>query len=82
MLEKLETNCVIEIIEIESGEANKNIDTCLGVWNTLSDFNGDRKSLIINIGGGVITDLGGFVASTRITSYNVCYTKLLRQARL
>jgi len=64
LLEKLETNCVIEIIEIESGETNKNIDTCLGVWNTLSDFNGDRKSLLINIGGGVITDLGGFVAST------------------
>ena len=54
----------IEIIEIESGEINKTIDTCVGVWNTLSDFDADRKSLIINLGGGVITDLGGFVAST------------------
>jgi 3-dehydroquinate synthase len=64
LLEQLETNSTIEIIEIESGEINKTIDTCVGVWNTLSDFNGDRKSLLINVGGGVITDLGGFVAST------------------
>lgn len=63
-LEKLETNVVIEIIEIEEGEINKTIDTCLGIWNTLSDFEADRKSLLINIGGGVITDMGGFIAST------------------
>ena len=64
LLEHLETTATIEIIEIESGEINKTIDTCVGVWNILSDLNGDRKSLLINIGGGVITDLGGFVAST------------------
>ncbi|MEN3324110.1 3-dehydroquinate synthase [Mariniflexile soesokkakense] len=63
-LEKLETTIAIEIIEIESGEINKTIDTCVGVWNTLSELNADRKSLLINIGGGVITDLGGFVACT------------------
>lgn len=63
-LEKLETNVVIEIIEIEAGEIHKTIDTCVGVWNTLSDLDADRKSLLINIGGGVITDLGGFVACT------------------
>ncbi|CAM3619762.1 3-dehydroquinate synthase [Zobellia roscoffensis] len=53
-----------EIIEIESGEENKNIDTCTGVWSALSELDGDRKSLVINLGGGVLTDLGGFVAST------------------
>ena len=63
-LAKIETNAVIEIIEIESGEENKTIDTCVGVWNTLSDLDADRKSLLINVGGGVITDLGGFVACT------------------
>lgn len=63
-LEKTETNSEIEIIEIESGEINKTIDTCVGLWNTLSELNADRKSLLINIGGGVITDMGGFVAST------------------
>ena len=41
-----------------------NIHTCLQVWEFLSNFDGDRKSLLINLGGGVLTDLGGFVAST------------------
>ncbi len=63
-LEKLETDVALEIIEIEHGEINKTIDTCVGVWNTLSDLDGDRKSLLISVGGGVVTDLGGFVAST------------------
>lgn len=63
-LEKLETTSIIEIIEIEDGEINKTIETCVGVWNALSELDADRKSLLINIGGGVITDLGGFVAST------------------
>ncbi len=78
-LERLETNITIEIIEIESGEINKTIDTCVGVWNTLSDLDADRKSLMINIGGGVITDLGGFVACTfkrGITYINVPTTLL------
>lgn len=63
-LKQVETEITIEIIEIESGEINKTIDTCVGVWNTLSELDADRKSLLINIGGGVITDLGGFVACT------------------
>lgn len=53
-----------DIIEVEAGEENKTIETCLGVWQTLSDLGADRKSLILNLGGGVITDLGGFVANT------------------
>jgi len=61
---KIETNLVIEIIEIETGEIHKTIETCVGVWSALSELNADRKSLIINLGGGVVTDLGGFVAST------------------
>lgn len=63
-MSKLETDLDCEIIEIEAGEAHKNIDTCVGVWNALSDLGADRKSLIINLGGGVVTDLGGFVACT------------------
>ncbi|QNM86333.1 3-dehydroquinate synthase [Polaribacter pectinis] len=59
----LETNKRIEVIEIESGEINKNIETCIGVWNAITELGGDRKSLLITLGGGVITDLGGFVAS-------------------
>jgi len=53
-----------DLIEIKSGEVNKNIDTCNDVWLALSEMDADRKSLLINLGGGVVTDLGGFVAST------------------
>ena len=52
------------IIEIKSGELNKNINTCISVWDSLTNLNFDRKSLLINLGGGVICDLGGFVAAT------------------
>lgn len=58
------TELTIEIIEFEAGEVNKNIDTCIEIWNVLTELGADRKSLIINLGGGVVTDLGGFVAST------------------
>lgn len=60
----LETNLTIEIVEFEAGEPNKNIDTCVQLWNVLTELGADRKSLVINLGGGVVTDLGGFVAST------------------
>ena len=63
LLERLETEAEIEIIEIEAGEVNKNLDTCSGVWHALTELGADRKSLMINLGGGVITDLGGFVAA-------------------
>ncbi|MGB1268914.1 MAG: 3-dehydroquinate synthase [Flavobacteriaceae bacterium] len=63
-IKQLQASIEIEVIQIEAGEEHKNIDTCSGVWNALSELNIDRKCLIINIGGGVVTDLGGFVAST------------------
>jgi len=53
-----------DLIETAAGEENKNIDFCIGIWKTLLDFEADRKSLMINLGGGVITDMGGFIAST------------------
>ncbi len=53
-----------EVIEIEPGEDHKNIETCTQVWGALSELGADRKSVLVNLGGGVITDLGGFVAST------------------
>lgn len=64
LLPNLETELTIEIIEFEPGEHNKNIETCIQIWNVLTELGGDRKSLVINLGGGVVTDLGGFVAST------------------
>ncbi len=53
-----------EIIEINSGEQNKNIEICSQIWATLSYLKADRNSVFINLGGGVICDMGGFIAST------------------
>jgi len=63
-LPQLETDLNIEIIEFENGECFKNIETCVQIWNVLTELGADRKSLVLNLGGGVVTDLGGFVAST------------------
>lgn len=64
-LEQLETEDIsVEVMEMPNGEDHKTIDICMGVWEALSEYNADRKSLLINLGGGVVTDLGGFVAST------------------
>ncbi len=54
----------VPVIEIPSGEENKNIEVCMSVWRMLSELEAGRNSLLINLGGGVIGDLGGFVAST------------------
>ncbi|MDX1277179.1 3-dehydroquinate synthase [Oceanihabitans sediminis] len=64
ILANIDSDIVYDILEIESGEVSKNIEICVGLWEALSDYGADRKSLILNIGGGVITDLGGFIAST------------------
>lgn len=53
-----------DLIEVSPGEENKNIDFCIGIWRMLLDFGADRNSIMINLGGGVITDMGGFAAST------------------
>lgn len=53
----------LEII-IKSGENEKNIETVKNIWKKMFDLGLDRKSLLINLGGGVICDLGGFAAST------------------
>ena len=63
-LGKLDKEHEFEIIEIPAGEAHKQIETCSQVWAAISELGGDRKSLLINLGGGVVTDLGGFVAAT------------------
>lgn len=49
---------------ISSGEQNKSIETIQMMWSKLLELRCDRKSLVINLGGGVIGDMGGFAAST------------------
>ncbi|GHS91151.1 3-dehydroquinate synthase [Bacteroidia bacterium] len=52
------------LIVIPSGEINKSIDTLTKVWTYLSRHEATRKSLLLNLGGGLLTDLGGFAAAT------------------
>lgn len=52
----------IEIV-IKPGEQQKNLQTVQRIWNKLLRHNADRHSLLVNLGGGVISDLGGFAAS-------------------
>lgn len=54
----------VTILEVADGEEVKKLETCHRLWQDLSNNNADRNSILINLGGGVISDLGGFVAST------------------
>ena len=63
-LEKHLNGIKIEIITIKNGEENKNARNLYSAWNKISKLGGDRNSLLINLGGGLVSDLGGFVAST------------------
>jgi 3-dehydroquinate synthase len=53
-----------EVLEVPAGEKSKSIETAGQLWNALADKGASRQSLLICLGGGVVTDLGGFVAST------------------
>jgi 3-dehydroquinate synthase len=53
-----------QLIEIPAGDSYKSLEILANVWLFLSQNNASRKSLMINLGGGMITDLGGFAAST------------------
>lgn len=53
-----------QLITIPATDANKNLHALSQVWQELSDAKATRHSLLINLGGGMVTDLGGFAAST------------------
>lgn len=53
-----------KIITIEAGEAHKNLDSLAQVWTSLSNAGATRHSVLVNVGGGVVTDLGGLAAAT------------------
>ena len=66
---KSKIESIIELTEthnysIDSGEINKNLESSKIIWEFLIEKGFKRNSLIINLGGGMITDLGGFIAST------------------
>lgn len=52
------------IVQVNSGENHKTVDTCQHIWNELLKVNADRNACLINLGGGVIGDMGGFCAAT------------------
>ncbi len=54
----------IILIEIASGEKAKNLATCENIWQAMLSAQIDRSALVINLGGGVIGDMGGFCAAT------------------
>ena len=62
------------VLKMKAGEEFKNLSTCQDLWEELSVQGADRNSVLINLGGGVVTDLGGFVACTfkrGIDFYNI-----------
>lgn len=59
----LHCDLAVDIV-IKAGEQHKNLQTVQRIWKTLMKHHADRNALLVNLGGGVITDLGGFAAST------------------
>lgn len=55
-------NSIISIT-ISAGEANKTLDTVAQIWKKLTENGAGRDALLLNLGGGVVTDIGGFAAS-------------------
>lgn len=53
-----------EVIEVDPGEESKSLEVSNHIWQHLAELNADRNTLIINLGGGMITDLGAWIAST------------------
>ena len=70
-----------QVISIPAGEVHKTLETCTFIWKKLMDLGADRKAILVNLGGGVIGDMGGFCASTykRGMSFLQIPTTLLSQ---
>ena len=61
------------IIEVEAGEYAKTLQNCENIWNKLAQCGATRHSLLVCMGGGSITDLGGFIAATFQRGISVVY---------
>lgn len=53
-----------EILEVDPGEESKSLEVAAQLWSVMLEYGADRRSLLINLGGGVVCDLGAFIAST------------------
>lgn len=54
----------VETIAVRPGETSKSLGVCEDIWSHLADHAADRDTVLVNLGGGVVTDLGGFIAGT------------------
>ena len=73
-LSELSENVSVDKIVLPAGEQTKSIDTAVQIWQYLADKHCDRSTFLLNFGGGTITDLGGFVASTY--KRGICYANI------
>jgi 3-dehydroquinate synthase len=64
VIEKFDGMAEAKRIVIKATDTHKNLDSLSHVWQALSEGGATRHTLLINIGGGMVTDLGGFAAST------------------
>jgi 3-dehydroquinate synthase len=62
--EKTGLSPTLPIIEIPAGEAHKNLATCQHIWDQMLALGLDRRAVVVNLGGGVVGDMGGFCAAT------------------
>ncbi len=72
VLEAIEAN--VQVIVVPHGEQHKNLESCQQIWLSMIAGGTDRQSLLLNVGGGMICDLGGFAAS--------CYQRGIRFAHI
>ena len=67
------SNIKCESLSIDINEAKKNLDTCAYIYDWLLSAGSERNSILISIGGGVTTDIVGFVASSWLRGLNVIH---------
>ncbi len=60
----IDVNYISKVIIISAGEESKNIDTAVEIWEEFSKLGANKRSLVINLGGGMVCDIGAFCAST------------------
>jgi len=78
-IESLDEIRKAEKITIKAGDSNKNIESLASIWKFLSENGATRNSILINLGGGMVTDIGGFAAASfkrGIKSINIPTTLL------
>ena len=70
------------VLSMKSGEKNKNLSSCIDIWNQLNAGGAMRNSLLLNLGGGVLCDTGGFSASVYLRGIDFIHipTTLLSMA--